>query len=895
MIYGVSFSEDLALSLAQDLLTRFKSNPFELATQHLILPTKRACLAVKNAFLKCGTENGLLLPKMSALYELDVLNADIPPALSSLERTLLLAKLAQAKPNILTYDQALKMAISLGELLNLAYQFDLDLSHLDELVEIERFSEHWQETVQFLDILHTHWPHILAEKGVIDPMDRTVRLIRAFTKELSEHPENSYILAGLTDRFPAARELMQTAIQNKNILILKENYVKSEKDRIPYFTDLHHPQEQWAIEALTKDSWAPNTISQEALKNVRVINAATSAEEALTVALLLREVLETPNQTGALVTTDRTLARQVINQMSRWGIQLDDSAGTPLNHTPIGLFMQLLCEVGLNPCGANYLALLKHPLSADGKMPGDLRLQVQTAEKTLREENAKWDFPLATNFDKWISLFQINRLVPFETLLSEHILLAEQLAKSADKTATERLWSSDTGKQMFQLLCDLQASAQMIGEVESQSYPEILKLFMQQISSRPKYGMHPRLDVLGPIEARFHHPDVCVIAGLNESVFPSLPETGPWLNRPMRQKLGVPTPEEKIAELAFDFAHCFCSKKVYLTRALKVDGAQAVPSRFLARLNAVAQINGLQMPEYQANLATLLDKPEKMDAAIRPAPCPPVKDRPKRLPVTKIEDWRKNPYGIYARYILKLFPLKDLENPSKEAEYGTLVHKIIELFLTEAPQENTRQRLGEIAEEVFRQSTAQEVDKTLFQIKFSAVADFVNAQYLLENERVKSSLYEEKIAHTFQVDGAPFELYGVADRVDTLSDGSARIIDYKTYQPPSKKMVKDCFAPQLPLEALLLSEAKQQQISSLAYWWLNNKKEGSCALEVINNKEEVSKLIDTCKEGLFKMVRAFQNENMPYEVYPIASQAPRYDDYKHLARVQEWGNNEEDE
>ena len=88
-------------------------------------------------------------------------------------------------------------------------------------------------------------------------------------------------------------------------------------------------------------------------------------------------MIETKGKTGILITTDRNLARQVIAQMKRWDIQLDDSAGTPLNHTDIGVYFSLLADLGLNPTGTNYLALLKHPLSADGESPIHLRQLVQ--------------------------------------------------------------------------------------------------------------------------------------------------------------------------------------------------------------------------------------------------------------------------------------------------------------------------------------------------------------------------------------------------------------------------------------------------------------------------------------------------------------------------------------
>ena len=411
MMRAVSFSEDLVSALAKDLLSKYEKTPFELAKVQVVLPTKRACLAFKNAFLQRGKDRGLLLPHLVSLYELDVLEADIPPAISNTTRLLLLTKLCMAKPNILGVDQALKMAMSLTELLDLAYQFDLDLSNLKTLVPLEQFSEHWQQTVAFLDILHTHWPKILEEKGQLDPMDRNIRLIRAFTKQVSSQASTApIVLAGFTDLFPALNELIEVVKQHDNNLILLDNYVPKGNQDIPYYTTKHVPQEGAVMEALTKESWTNISLPKDSFKNVCLLTSNTLSEEALSIALLLREALEKPKQTAALVTTDRNLARQVIGQMKRWEIELDDSAGTPLNHTEIGTFLSLIVDVGMHPDGQTFLSLLKHPLATDTKPFGQLHHLVQLQEKHLRKENKAWEMTLETDFHRWIAIFQNNVL-----------------------------------------------------------------------------------------------------------------------------------------------------------------------------------------------------------------------------------------------------------------------------------------------------------------------------------------------------------------------------------------------------------------------------------------------------------------------------------------------------
>jgi ATP-dependent helicase/nuclease subunit B len=122
--------------------------------------------------------------------------------------------------------------------------------------------------------------------------------------------------------------------------------------------------------AIATDRWQELATSKRharldaALATVSVIEAANAGEEALALAIALREAMETPHQTAALVTPDRALARRVLAALERWNIAVDDSGGDALPDTPAGIFACLAAETalgGLAPVAL--LALLKHPLT----------------------------------------------------------------------------------------------------------------------------------------------------------------------------------------------------------------------------------------------------------------------------------------------------------------------------------------------------------------------------------------------------------------------------------------------------------------------------------------------------------------------------------------------------
>ena len=67
-------------------------------------------------------------------------------------------------------------------------------------------------------------------------------------------------------------------------------------------------------------------------------------DEAEAIALILREVAETPGRTAALVTPDRLLARRVAVRLEAWGMAVEDSAGQPFAKTAIGALLDLAVE-----------------------------------------------------------------------------------------------------------------------------------------------------------------------------------------------------------------------------------------------------------------------------------------------------------------------------------------------------------------------------------------------------------------------------------------------------------------------------------------------------------------------------------------------------------------------
>ena len=284
----------------------------------------------------------------------------------------------------------------------------------------------------------------------------------------------------------------------------------------------------------------------------------------------------------------------------------------------------------------------------------------------------------------------------------------------------------------------------------------------------------------------------------------------------------------------------------------------------------------------------------------RPAPTPPVEVRPKKLSVTRIELWRRNPYAIYAGYILGLFPLNPLESPVKSLVFGNLIHGILQEFFTENAKSTDINTLIKIGKKQFAESDLSEGDKTFLWPKFEKIAGFIIKMQEEIVPLLDHTLSEQKASLDLLVDDKPFTLYGKADCIHVFNNGTMDIVDFKTQSAtPKIKEVLAGYAPQLTLEGLLAQEGgfgvKHPKITDLAYWKLSGKDQGGEVISIDKTADEIKKLISEAQQGLIEIIRAFNDPNTPYEVCPVPTKAPTYNDYEHLSRSKEWGMTEENE
>ena len=919
----------------------------------------------------------------------------IAPAIKPLERRLLLSQLIvrwaeklrpeQGTPLIANTPAAsLVLADDLGRLIDDVITRKMDWQQLDGLVP-DQFDKYWQLTLDFLKIARSFWPERLKERGEIDATTRRDQLIESEIKRLAGS-NAPVIAAGSTGSMPTTAKLLTAIAQLPHGAVVlpgldtdldEESWRKiaSSDDEGNAPAAVHsqfamqallsrmsiaraavaqlagpaaHGREMLASEALrpaaTTDRWQFRfeaadfaATADRAMAGVSVIETANAEEEALAIAVCLREAVEVPGKTAALVTPDRALARRVVAALERWQVEVDDSGRDALADTPAGIFARLVAEValgGLEP--APLLALLKNSLF---RLGGEVRAHaraVATLERAVlrgprpRRGSAGLAHALATfkatrkelhrndprravaegdlDAAKRLADRLAQALAPLEvlghnrnnlfTLAQAHAKVVEALS---DEDGAIAAYAGTYGLQLqrtFETLSESQASRTL--DLSADEYPEVFHLLCSGRAERRAETSNPHVRIFGLLEARLQSADRILLGGLNEGTWPPETSSDPWLSRPMRLELGLNLPELRVGLSAHDFAQGLGAPEVILTRAARQAGAPTVSSRFLQRLAAVAGEKrwkaALERGAIYAGYARAIDHPAKVSPVPRPQPVPPPQARPSQLSVTDIENWLRDPYTIYAKHVLRLLPLEAVDTPPGATDRGIFIHEAVGEFtktFADALPADVARELTTLGKKHFASLSDYEEARAFWWTRFLRIANRFESWERERRAGATKIFAEISGKHSIPLGKTAFFLSARADRIERRADGSYAILDYKTGQPPTEPQVRSGLAPQLTLEAAILRNGGFHDIpagtvSEIGYVRL---KGGDPAIEPRNiriTEGTPDSCADLALQRLAGVAQKFLVEGEPYRslVHPMWKK--HYGEYDHLARVKEW-------
>ena len=589
-VYTIPAHRSFADSLVAGLMTRHGKEPLALAAGRILLPNNRAVRTLTEAFVR-ASGRGLVLPRLIAIGDpdlddriggaLDPADCDepVPPAIEPLARELALAQIVRSQSDGAA--EALRIAADLARTLDALTIEEVPASRLAEIAADDpELARHWQVSLERLRAIIDLWPEELRRRGVIDLAERRNRLLRATARRWREQPPPGFtVAAGITTAAPAvAAVLSAVARMAEGAVVLPglalagtmpgEEWDALGPDDAGRGADSHSQfhlkllldrlgvargeVEIWrgggraaspavrgraVANAMTaadfSDKWSRLPPPERRLTGIRAAELADAAAEATAIALALRESVETPGQTAALVTPDRMLASRVSALLARWGIEADDSAGRALSQWAAGTLLLAIAAAaaeGFAPVAL--LALLKHPLvGGDGEDRLGWLDRVRALDIGLRGPRpaagvAGLDryFADPERDDRDWKLVRL-RLQAMEERFKPPLSLdrlASALRETAEALCGDRAWSGPDGRNTGELIAELEAADDARSlMLDADEWVPVLRQMLDARPVRPPYGGHPRIFIWGLLEARLQKADLLILGGLNEGVWPA--------------------------------------------------------------------------------------------------------------------------------------------------------------------------------------------------------------------------------------------------------------------------------------------------------------------------------------------------------------------------------------
>lgn len=948
---------DFAQALVAGLRARLSGKPPEsMARIEIFVNAPRLARQVRAVF-DAGPPG--LLPRIRLVTDLadPVTAAQLPQAVPPLRRRLeltgLVARLLETQPDLAPRAALFDLSDSLARLMDEMIAENVSPQAIESL-DVADQSGHWQRALRFFRIVQQFVDADAApDTGGLQRLALAARLA-AWTEAPPRHP---VIVAGSTGSRGTTHAFMRAVARLPQGAVVLPGFDPDMPDAVwAHMGDAlqaeDHPQFRLGTLmrdlGITPSSIAPWTGATppasdrnkvislalrpapvthqwlsdgprlpalpDAMARVTLLEAQTPREEALAIALRLRQAAEDGIR-AALITPDRMLTRQVTAALSRWDLLPDDSAGIPAHLTPPGRLLRHVAALFTAPLTAEaLLTLLKHPLTHTGGGRGPHLLHTRDLELHIRRKGMPYPSPApllawaatqkADQWGDWLVRAFCDRSTagtrPLSDWVADHLALAEALANGSAPEGASGLWAQETGRALQAIMTELRDEAGHGTAMSARDYADLVGALLASREVRNPDDGHPDILIWGTLEARAADAELVILGSLNEGAWPEAPKADPWLNRKMRAEAGLLLPERQVGLSAHDFQMAVAAPEVWLSRALKSDEAETVPSRWVNRL--LNLMNGL--PERQGPAAVkamqnrgkrwlalckAAEAPIVTPPARRPAPAPPSQARPNSLSVTQIKTLVRDPYAIYARKTLRLEPLQPIQRAPDALLRGILVHALLETYVKASVDDPAL-----LTPEAFNALAAQRLSdpdtlpfptvRALWMARLMRVSDWFTATEA-DRQALARPVHHEISGESLLPD-LGFTLRAKADRIDLDAGGLAYLYDYKTGAAPGAREQKH-FDKQLLLEAAMVENGDFKGLGPVRV-----ARADYLSLAASKPKAEPAPLDETPPAVVWaefhSLVAAYLNPDQGFAARRALQKDDDVSDYDHLARYGEW-------
>ena len=928
-----------------------------LPTRRVCREIKKILLKQKS-WQKNPKQKALILPKIKAVGDIDLDEFDLDYLADNdfhnslpcpIKYNLLLIKEIEEWNNKvglfgknISSNQIAAIAGKLKNFLDEINKEEIDLSGID-YVDDSELSEHKQKILKFLKYFGAIWQNDLDKNNITSAAKYYNEIINFISKnkEKTSLFDNPIIIAGSTGSIKATANLIKIIAADNNNSVILFGLDTDLKDQNWNLITQSHPQfilknllefleisrnqvqnlefkqfEQSSarrkklvsysmLPAIKTDSWIEiNDLNESAVAGLSLIEARNDFDEARIIAIIMRQTLEQKNKNCALISNDRNLCKMVKSVLEKWEIAVDDSHNNNLADSQIVNYFLGIAALFENDFNSiNLLSILKNPITKiDSKDLQNFELEILrkiSGKKDLeflnKKLNQNWFSNLKSSLEPLSNLFKKEK-ASLENLIKTNIKCAEELSENS---FYELEGASEFITFIEDILSEEIAKSFLIN---TKNYSDFIKGLMANYKFvKEEENFHPRLHILSSVEARLMNYDLVIVSGLNDGEFPNNNSANAWLGRKICSDLGLSDYNKKIGISAYDFSNYLGNKEVIVTRSFNKNNSPTIKSRFLLKLEAVLQATKLyeqlDLGKYYTQILAKISQIDKKENITAPRPKAAIEDRFTRFSVTDIGKWIRDPYYIYAKRILKLKPLDDIDKEPSFAEFGNFVHKALENFIKDYEEFNSLPKkiealINKYGKEAFGLCFPDEESKLLWWPKFENIAKW----FVEKEEEIRKNLkasYTELEANLF-ING--INITTKIDRINFYQNGEIEIIDYKTGMVPSISEARIGLEPQLSMEAIILSDGEIKnypelqniisidKVTLLNYYNLKGRDKSK-----VTQIGPASELIPAAKDGIIELITLFSNSEMAYISCPNPD-IYKENEYYHLARISEFNS-----
>ena len=547
-------------------------------------------------------------------------------------------------------------------------------------------------------------------------------------------------------------------------------------------------------------------------KKLTAVSTVSNISQCKFVNKLLRDIspsLKFDKRT-AIVLTDESLLIPLLHSLPKeLGDEINVTMGYPLRQTTAYAFIERLIELQKNSrCGSDkttfyhidVMGLLSHPYITERaeKESESLRKKILDGRYIrVKKEEFSGHKLLKTIFCSTSSWEELSKylLDVIDTITS----------MPADKQKCDKLqlsYLSLLAGQITELsnclkLCDIELSTSI--------FTSLLKRHLQTIripfDGKPLRG----LQIMGILETRNIDFDNVIILSMNDDTFPgNLTGSPSFIPYNLKAAYGIPTPEHHEGVYAYYFYRLIqrASRVDMLYCSHSDDKTTGEQSRYIHQLNyeapyPISRINfGVDVAASSSKEITIPKSGSTLEKLMKFTD----KENPRLMAPAALAPYINCPLKFYFASIAGLKSSDELSEEIDSPMFGNILHRAMQNLYTEIkdianPAEHLKQMLkGKKVENAVieainnkflndKEATPDEYTGNLVLVK-NMVTNYIRQciiPYDIEHNNFAVKSLEQKITLPMDLgDGRTILVGGYADRIDSMDDGTIRVVDYKT-------------------------------------------------------------------------------------------------------------------